>query len=233
MSTREVTTTSLIENSSVVAFLAALEGPVDCQLLTEGEYVNLALGFASLHLPAEAGIAHGIHAELVTGVRVPDRLSGLSAPDGAPEALRTIQTRFVERLETIRAGGRRAVLALAGDLHSAGNRIVMRPSFVVGSGTVKVSYRCYPADFEAGLGFVLMLLLDASRPFQGNLCRCRFTDCQRYFLAVKPHTGRPRREYCSTEHLAAARSAASADRMRESRRKGRGQRVRASRRRTN
>lgn len=53
----------------------------------------------------------------------------------------------------------------------------------------------------------VLLLADEHRPFGRALCRCRLKDCQRFFLEVKPATGRPQRLYCSRKHMLAAHAA--------------------------
>jgi hypothetical protein len=230
MSTALLGGSPLAGNPAVAEFLATLDYAPAVVRLTESNYVNLALDFASVQLPRAAGLAHRCYTQLMTGVRLEDPLPDLPAPDGTVAALQEAQNRFVSWLEIIRKDEPRPIAKVAAALHSAGSRILMRPAFVAGANAVEVSYRCYPADFDAALGFVLMLLLDPARPFRGNLCRCKFTDCQRYFLAIKPATGRPRRDYCSSEHLAQARNADSAARIRGYRQRLREQAKRPTRR---
>jgi hypothetical protein len=65
------------------------------------------------------------------------------------------------------------------------------------------------AGFEA---YLSLLLLDAERELGGALCRCRYQECGKYFLAAS-HTGRTRRMYCTPEHTQLAHNASAAERM--------------------
>lgn len=217
-------------NSAVAACLRNLDVIAEAPRLAESEYVNLALAFASLRLPMDAGLAHGVYTQLMTGLQVPDLLPDPLVSDDAIAGLHEAQERFVRWLESIRNAEPRAILKVASALSENGNRLLMRPAFVAGMDTVEVSYRYYPADFEAALGFVLMLLVDKHRPYIGNVCRCKYADCQRFFLAIKSTTGRPRRDYCSASHFALARTASGAARIRAYRQKVSEQRKRSTRR---
>ena len=69
MSTPATRDAAVPENSPVAGFLARLDfgtGP----LLTEKNYVELALLFASIELPAGARLARACLTQLVTGARI-------------------------------------------------------------------------------------------------------------------------------------------------------------------
>jgi hypothetical protein len=52
----------------------------------------------------------------------------------------------------------------------------------------------------------LLLLLE--KPFRGQLCRCGWVECRKFFFAVAAGRGRPIREYCpDTDHRKFARPA--------------------------
>lgn len=225
-------TSQLQENPAVSEFLMSVDAIPAAPQLSEPQYVNFGLAFASLRLPAESGLAHGLYTQLMTGLQIPDLLPDIPAPESEVAALRKAQEGIIQWLEKIRQREPGAIRKVASALSSAGNRIVMRPAFLAGKDTVEISYRYFPADFDAALGYVLMLLADRSRPFAGNLCRCKYAECQRYFLAVKPETGRPRRDYCSPDHFAKARTASGAARIRAYRQRKRAQPKRQSRRKT-
>ena len=79
-----------------------------------------------------------------------------------------------------------------------------------------------------------LLLRLREKPFRGQLCRCKWEQCGRFFFAVRPlkpdhgggARGAPVREYCpGTDHRAKARKAAAKKRMRDLR----AQRARAKR----
>jgi hypothetical protein len=71
----------------------------------------------------------------------------------------------------------------------------------------------------AGLfALVLLWLQDTHRPYRGDLCQCRWHECEKFFFAVRPETGRPQRFYCpESDHMTKAHDAAAADRVRRSR----------------
>lgn len=219
-------------NPAVTDFLARINDTHDAARLSELNYIDLALAFASLRLPRDAGTAQVLYLQLMSGLRITDWPPDLSVAEGTVAALHDAQVRFVQWLENIRHDRSHAALRVASTLFDAGSRIVMRPTFVAGDGTVEISYQCMPADFEAALGFVLMLLVDRNRPFMGNVCRCNYSECQRYFLVVKDkvRTGRPRRNYCTKDHFSMARAATAAERIRIYRQRVRDQRKRSTRR---
>ena len=218
---------------AVCEFLALVGGFSDAARLSERDYVDFALAFASLKLPEAADHAHSVYLQLMSGLRTTEPLPDLLpiAVDTAA-ALQEAQERFVECLEAIRQDPAHAATQVASALFDAGSRIVMRPTFLTADGAVEVSYRCFPADFDAALGFALMLLIECNRPFLGNLCRCKYLGCQRYFLAVtdKTRVGRPRRDYCSGEHFRLARASTAKDRIRAYRKGLRDKRQRTARR---
>ena len=223
----------LASNSAVFEFLDKVAGPSDASRLSERDYVNLALQFASCRLPNDAVIAHRLHLHLMAGMRIEDPLPDFPVDESEVSALQEAQQGFVDWLDRIRQDPQRSILELASPLFDAGCRVVMRPTFLAGAGTLEISYQCLPADFGAALGFVLTLLVDRSRPFMGNVGRCKYSECGRYFLVIKEkgQIGRPRRDYCSTEHFSMARASTAAVRIKAYRqRKRREQSKRSTRR---
>jgi hypothetical protein len=67
--------------------------------------------------------------------------------------------------------------------------------------------------------YLVALLLDSSRPYGRDLCRCKLEGCGNYFLVHRPPTGRPRRDYCSLEHMEEAQRRTLSARVTKSRRK--------------
>lgn len=222
----------LAANASVVDFLRNAGGASDAHRLSEQDYVELALAFASLRLPGDSGLAYRLYQQLMAGLRIEESLPDLPVDESEVAALQEAQRGFVDWLERIRQDPQQAILHLASPLFDAGCRVVMRPTYLVGPGTVEVSYQCLPADFGAALGFVLTLLVDRSRPFMGNVGRCKYSECRRYFLVIKDRSrgGRPRRDYCSAGHFSMARASTAADRIKAYRQKQREQRKRSTRR---
>ena len=192
-------------------FLSATDGIVDAPLLTESDYVQNVLDFANTKNPADL---HALRTTLVSGVKLQgqvyfDALEGHLNPH-----LLVLRERLEKQLETIRTDTRKARADLAEEVRRAGERIAIRPSYIVTKSGVEVFYRHFPADLEAAIGYALLLLLDPTRGYGSDLCRCKLAECGRFFLAIKPPTGRPRRDYCCEEHLEAAREKSSVDRVR-------------------
>lgn len=85
------------------------------------------------------------------------------------------------------------------------------------NGALSLDYDVILSDAAAFNTFVFLLLLDESRGFWRDLCRCKLQDCQRWFLARKPPTGRPRRDYHSEECMLKSHAQGSTQRARRSR----------------
>ena len=192
-------------------FLSATDRIVDAPLLTESDYVQNVLDFANTKNPADL---HALRTMLVSGVKLQgqvyfDALEGHLNPH-----LLVLRERLEKQLETIKTDTRKARADLAEEVRRAGERIAIRPSYIVTKSGVEVFYRHFPADLEAAIGYALRLLLDPTRGYGSDLCRCKLAECGRFFLAIKPPTGRPRRDYCCEEHLEAAREKSSVDRVR-------------------
>lgn len=225
--------TRLPGNTAVAEFLGKLVGASDAARLTEQDYVSLALAFASLRLPDDSASAYRLYLQLMAGLRIEESLPGLPVDEANVAALCEAQRGFVDWLERIRKEPKQAIADLVSPLFDAGCRVVMRPTFLASTGTIEIRYQCLPADFGAALGFVLTLLVDRSGPFMGNVGRCKYSKCGRYFLVVReePRIGRPRRDYCSAEHFQMTRTSTAADRIKAYRRKKREEAKRSTRRR--
>jgi len=73
-------------------------------------------------------------------------------------------------------------------------------------------------EFSSGemlIALVVVWLMD--KPDTYDLCQCRLKSCGRFFLAVRPANGRPRRRYCTNRHMIEANMAAAPARVRRSR----------------
>jgi hypothetical protein len=79
----------------------------------------------------------------------------------------------------------------------------------------------WPLSWSALLAYVALLLLDGNRKLGADLCRCRLKSCQQFFLAKKPKTGRPRRDYHSDDCMKQAHALDSTKRAQKSRAKAR------------
>ena len=222
----------LAGNAAVVEFLGKLGGPSDAARLSEQDYVSLALAFASVRLPDDSASARRLYLHLMAGMRIEDPLPDFPVDESEAAALHEPQRSFVDCLDRIRQDPRRAIQELATPLFDAGCRVVMRPTYLAGRDSIEISYQCLPADFGAALGFVLTLLVDRSRPFMGNVGRCKYSECGRYFLVIKDQSriGRPRRDYCSADHFLKARASTAAARIKAYRQKKREQSKRSTRR---
>lgn len=95
------------------------------------------------------------------------------------------------------------------------SRVVLVPSFELGHGALEVKHQHLPQDLDAGLSYVLALLLDKTRPYRKALRCCRFVDCGQFFLPEPTPTGRVQRTYCSRQHMQAAHAQDAARRVRK------------------
>lgn len=221
---------SLTRNSAVESFLAASDEQLsDAYRLSERDYVNRALAFASTE---DLGVLHTLELELTAGVEMAEAMHLHSLLEPAATLLQQLRDGFNKRLEAIRRKDKRARMNLANDIRCASERIVIRPTYVLSTTGVEVYFRYIPADLEAALAYVLMLLLDSTRPYGRDLCRCKLPDCRRFFLAIKPVIGRPRRDYCCEGHLQKSRALTGVERVQRYRERKRIAKEKATRRRS-
>jgi hypothetical protein len=125
----------------------------------------------------------------------------------------------MNRLEAVAGKKKDGWLDLANTIYQAGARITIQPTYLVSAKGVEVHYRHHPADLDAALGYVLMMFLDSKRPYGRDLCRCKISECGNFFLAIKPKTGRPRRDYCCQAHLEISRTRTGVRRVQDYRRR--------------
>jgi len=198
-------------------FLEATNRISDLRLLSEAEYLGRVLSFANVRAPEQL---HALETELVSGLRpgeTPIFFYALQAPLTA--GLLQVQDRLRKQLELIRSTGSKAARTVELELRRAAEMIAIRPAYIATDSGVEVSYRYFPVNLEAAIGYGLVMLLDVSRPYGKDLCRCRLEECQAFFLAIRQATGRPRRDYCCEEHLNAAHNRDSTDRVRAHRKR--------------
>jgi hypothetical protein len=69
------------------------------------------------------------------------------------------------------------------------------------------------------LAYLVLLLVDESKGLGGDLCRCQLKSCGKYFLAMKPPTGRPRTKYHDDTCMDAVHALQSTARSQRSRAK--------------
>jgi len=81
---------------------------------------------------------------------------------------------------------------------------------------LEISYheQLHSAHLLAMWGVALLL----SKPLRLDLCKCHYSECQKFFWKVVPTKGPPRRTYCSDEHLKLGHSENVATRARAARR---------------
>lgn len=171
----------------------------DLRPLSEAEYLGRVLAFANAREPEQL---HALETELVSGLELdepPVFFHALQAP--LTPKLLDAQGRLRNQLDVIRNAGSEARRALENEVRLAGEMIAIRPAYVVTESGVEVSYRYFPANLEAAIGYGLILFLDARRPYGKDLCRCKLEECQKFFLTIRRPSGRPRRDYCCKEHL--------------------------------
>jgi len=200
--------------SALQSFLFETDRVLDAPLLDEPGYIEGVLAFASASEPGEL---HALQTSLVSGLRLEGEVYVPALQEHMNPQLMELRGRLEQQLEVIRADGKRARVELADQVRDAGGRIAIRPTYLMTAKGVQIYYRHFPLDLEAAIGFGLLLLLDPTRPYGKNLCRCKLKSCRRFFLAIKKTTGRPRRQYCSEEHLDAARRETNLERVRRSR----------------
>ena len=208
-------------------FLAATDRFAEGALLNEQDYVNRALDFANA---ADAESLHAIQTMLMAGMVVQDQIYFPALQDSTTKSLQNMRAQLVERLEVILKDKKKARIDLANEVYLAGRRIAIRPAFLVTQEGVEIHYRHFPADLNAAFGYVLLLLLDAQRGYGRDLCRCKIKECQKFFLAIKPPLGRPRRDYCSQAHLEASRALTGVQRVQAYRKRQQAKLAQATRR---
>jgi hypothetical protein len=97
-------------------------------------------------------------------------------------------------------------------LRKSARRMVLVPNYEIERGTLQTKYRHLPADLDAVLAYILLLLRDHGEGMLGaDLKQCVLPGCGRIFLAsdqvVDPSAaGRRRHRYCSPEHMAAGQT---------------------------
>ena len=78
----------------------------------------------------------------------------------------------------------------------------------------------------------IALLLDPRPPrapdFQRKLCRCRFSECRRFFLEEQRGRGRPQRFYCCKDHMLRGHDERGEQRMKKHRAEKKAARTRRS-----
>lgn len=212
---------------AIDGFLSATSETKDWPKLSESEYVDRILRFASARPDEHAEELFDTWFELVFGTTVPQEERG-GGVAGMGTKLYEDQAQLIEWLEIVRTGRQTAIQKLKSVVSEAGDKVIIRPAFVEQDGKLTAEYRFFPTSIQAAFGYGLLLILDEDRGY--SICRCKYSECLRYFLATEPENGRPRRVYCSTEHLDAARRAEGTERMRRTRSKQR-QTARSTRRR--
>lgn len=87
-------------------------------------------------------------------------------------------------------------------------------------GQLTLEHRIIARNVLAALAYAMCLLLDNRRPHASTLWRCRLESCRRFFFEQRREgAGRPRREYCSEEHLEEAHRQQVLERVRRHRAK--------------
>jgi hypothetical protein len=196
----------------------------DPKPFTEREFVERVLAFANgaklvgNAIDLVAGVARGVDTEA-------DRWD-YRKHELVPDAVRAAKW-----LETILEGG--PLRSLGDEVLPLAHLSVLRPTYKLRGRRIEVQYQHFAARVEAAVAYGVLLMLDSERDYAKNLCRCKYTECNRFFLAVKPRTGRPRRDYCTPACFKAARVAGGPDRVRVWREKQKQQKSQRRRRQNN
>jgi hypothetical protein len=202
-------------------FVHLTDGFKDSPALPEPGYVDRMLRFASAQSSKRASELQELSFELGTDIRLgAEELNDPGSWQTDTETLLAGQAQLIEWLEIVRRGSNSEFDRLTSVLCRSAERIAIRPEFNLKQGAIERGFRYFPTDLQAAAAYALLLLLNDTRGRE-RLCRCKYSNCQCYFLELKATTGRPRRAYCSHEHFQAARKQGAAKRIREYRRKKR------------
>lgn len=171
--------------------------------LSESALVSMAIDFAN-------GAAPKNWRSLWLGVDIGDR----HHEKGLLSAFADEQSWFRSALREIAAGNAPDDIE---PLAKSARRMLILPRFITGKRSLRVVHWYLPDDLMAVLSYVVLLLLDADKGYGADLCQCELSRCGVFFLAIRGETGRPRRKYCTQEHLEEAHEADAAQRVRDSR----------------
>jgi hypothetical protein len=195
----------------VHAFLANSADLQSGEILSAADIVELALAFAN-NDPQRTRLFSFLLGIKMSAVTM-HRNKGGRTTEGAMNELQLIESmsgdlreKFCAALETILSQPNERGPMLQTAVSRLQNRIAIVPYFDIFEGRLRVQNRVMPVDIRAALYFAVSLLLNPTEAFFGNLCRCQFESCRRFFIAIKPKTGRTRTEYCCEEHMKAANS---------------------------
>ena len=194
----------------VHAFLANSADIQSKEILSAADIVDLALAFAN-NDPQRTRLF-----SLLLGVKSPPvtmhrNEEGKAADDGLNELQfielmsGDLREKFCAALEKImrQPNVRGSMLQTA--VSQLQNRIAIVPYFDIFEGKLRAQNRVMPVDIRAALYYAVSVLLNPKEEgLYENLCRCQYESCRRFFIAIKPKTGRTRTEYCCKEHMKAA-----------------------------
>jgi hypothetical protein len=209
---------------AVDRFLRATDDMSGWPVFTELEYVERTLQFASVQGAECLSELSAVYFELSAAAPLEDD-ERTDFPDSAGilANLSRAQEGLIEWLEIVQSDPSSATRRLASVITYAFDHMVIRPERVSSADPFEVHSRYYPGNLEAAFGYALHLILKDQHALGRKLCRCKYSACKRFFLEIKPHTGNPRRVYCSEAHFKAARTESRAQWMREHRKKRRAQ----------
>jgi hypothetical protein len=186
-------------------FVMLTDGFKESPSLTEPEYVDRMLRFANAPSRKGSAILQRLSFELGTGVRLDSEEE--NDPDTWQTESGTLlagQKQLVQWLEIVIGGQSSRRDRLVRYLCRSAERLVIRPEFYFRQAKLERDYRFFPVDLEAAAAYAVLLLMNEGSGAD-RLCRCRFVECQGFFLEVRQQTGSPRRKFCIREHLDAAR----------------------------
>src|SRR5689334_2144884 len=142
---------------AIDGFLRATDEMADWRKLSESEYVDRILDFASAQPDEHASELLDIYFELVLGTEVPPEERGQGSKRMARK-LFAAQEQLIGWLEIVRTGRESAVQNLKNIVIEAGKNVIIRPAFIEHNGKLKAEYRFFPTKLEAAFGYGLLLI---------------------------------------------------------------------------
>jgi hypothetical protein len=174
----------------------------------------LTLEFALRHFPAPGVTDPKALVKTMIGLEPSNRFGA-----GHWRLCMALISEFGGQLGALVKDYRAARLKLLPRLKGAPVGLVLVPVWIESGKTLRLRFAVLTDELPGVLRYALSLLLDEE--FGAQLCRCKLPECGRFFLAAAAQVGgvRPRRAYCSDEHMTVAHNRGAARRVGRARKK--------------